>query len=124
MRSLRRKLMYPVGTRDRLQEVWRPPQAERQAPYSLGFRVMELGGLEPPTSWVRSRDAQLHTGVDLLDVCPDSALLMGLVSGSVCRGLSGLWSALRPARTSGGAALVVAPRSSEPDRSGEVTLKG
>jgi hypothetical protein len=30
-------------------------QTEREVPYSLRIRVMELAGLEPATSWVRSR---------------------------------------------------------------------
>jgi hypothetical protein len=77
---------------------------------------MELAGLEPATSWVRCGPAQIHIGGHLQGVSLDSPLLPGLVCGFVCRGLSGFWSG----RTSGGAAVVVAPLSSELDRFEEV----
>ena len=85
---------------------------------------MELGGLEPPTSWVRSSLTQGTKWPDLLAVprSPGSSRARSRVL--VCRGLSGLWSALTTARTSGGAAVMAAPSSSEPERSGEVNLKG
>jgi hypothetical protein len=54
-RAVLRKLMYPFGTRGPVHEILRPPQAKRQIPYSLRIRGVELAGLEPATSWVRSR---------------------------------------------------------------------
>ena len=85
---------------------------------------MELARLELATSWVRSSLTQRTKSVDLLAVprSPGSSRAPRRVV--VCRGLSGLWSALMAARTSGGAALVAAPFSSEPDRSGEVNVRG
>jgi len=85
---------------------------------------MELGGLEPPTSWVRSSLTQRTKSADLLAVPQSRRRSRARSRVLVCRGLSGLWSTLSAARTSGGAALVAAPSSSEPDRSGEVNLKG
>ena len=77
---------------------------------------MELAGLEPATSWVRCGKALSLIGAHLLGVCPDSPMLAVLDCGFVCRGLSGFWSG----RTSGGAAVRVAPLSSELDRFEEV----
>src|SRR5262249_18297983 len=53
--ALLRILMYPFGTRSRVREARRSCPSERHVPYSLGIRGMELAGLEPATSWVRSR---------------------------------------------------------------------
>ena len=85
---------------------------------------MELAGLEPATSWVRCGHAQRIKPPDLLAVPPFPRSSRAGRRVLVCRGLSGLWSALTAARTSGGAALMAAPFSSEPERSGEVNLKG
>jgi hypothetical protein len=85
---------------------------------------MELAGLEPATSWVRCGMAQRIECADLLTILAFPGGFTARSRGSVCRGLSGLWSALAVARTSDGAALVTAPSSSEPGRSEEVNLKG
>jgi hypothetical protein len=84
---------------------------------------VELGGLEPPTSWVRSSQAQRTKPADLLAVLQSRGSTRARSRVLVCRGFAGLWSALMAARTSGGAAPVAAPSSSEL-RSGEVNLKG
>ena len=77
---------------------------------------MELGGLEPPTSWVRSSLTQRTKRRDLQAVLQFPGRLTARSCVSVCRGFVGSWSALTVARTS--------VSSSEPGRSGEVSLKG
>ncbi len=95
-----------------------------RTPDFAGVLQVELGGLEPPTSWVRSSLTQSTKSADLLAVPAVPAQIQGGKSCLGLQGIVGLWSTLSAARTSGGAALVAAPSSSEPDRSGEVNLKG
>ena len=47
--------MYPFGTRGRICGGDRAAAGKQKGPDLQDLLVMELGGLEPPTSWVRSR---------------------------------------------------------------------
>ena len=47
--------MYPFGTRGRVRRSEGALAAKQKGPVLQDLLVMELGGLEPPTSWVRSR---------------------------------------------------------------------
>src|SRR5450755_1440042 len=83
------------------------------------FRRMELAGLEPATSWVRSRSCFRTNCADLLGVYRLSTRWPVQISVTVCRGLSGVWSAQTRARTSGDVPIMAAsppPRSTDAPR--------
>jgi hypothetical protein len=47
--------MYPFGTRALLSWAGRPLPCKQKGPALQDLYAMELAGLEPATSWVRSR---------------------------------------------------------------------
>jgi hypothetical protein len=47
--------MYPFGTRGRVCRSAGALADKQKGPALQDLLLMELGGLEPPTSWVRSR---------------------------------------------------------------------
>jgi len=74
---------------------------------------MELAGLEPATSWVRSRRRFGTKCADLLGVYQLSSTLTAQNSEPVCGGFAGAWSAQARAWTSGEVAItsrLAAPR--------------
>src|ERR1039458_4881020 len=74
----------------------------------LVLREVELARLELATSWVRSRSCFRTNCADLLGVYRLSTRWSVQISGAVCRGLSGVWSAQTRARTSGDVPIMAA----------------
>jgi hypothetical protein len=90
-----------------------------ESPAIAGDSKVELGGLEPPTSWVRSRSCFRTNCAYLLGVYRLSTRWSVQISGTVCRDLSGVWSAQTRARTSGDVPIMAAsppPRSTDAPR--------